>query len=519
MVGRQSRRAFFKHAARLAAYSGLATTLGLDAAAQQPDSALETFARSLSANNWGQILRPGDAEHAKVKYYNGRFDCVKTKAVFRPSSAEGVLRIVEWARQNRRKFSVRGAGHSFEGKSCHPDLVIDMSGMKKLVFKPEGTLEVEAGVVLGDVYNTLSPAGHILPAGTCPSVGIVGHTLGGGIGDYLPMFGFAAQSLQEVTLVTFGGTMLRVSDQAITLLGGAPLPPNMPRPADLMKVLRGGGQGTFGIVTNMTLRTHDVRNFKLGSFHFDSVGATLSAAKAVGVIRAWQSWRQALPQPLHALTSAKLNLSRDNARYGIEIMGLFAIPPGSPIDIATVKRSLDSLDRLPELSQKGFVPSLDVAGTIKTFLDDQETSFNPERSKLYGSSSALPRALSKAAVEHMIRNLPSTVWVSMYTSGGASRSGPATSLHPSEFLVEWSTYRPRYDPAAPGRIKKLRTDVVRIAGLEDLAFPNYPDNENRDYFTNRPQLAAVRAAFDPDALSTSSLVSGALPRSVDSVCT
>ena len=212
MVPKRSRRVFLKHMSGLAIASGLAARLSSSALANSGDAALDDLAKTLAENSLGQIVRPGSPDYSKIKYYNARFDCVRTKAYLRPASAEGVLKIVEWAKLNRRTLAIRGGGHSFEGKSSHPDLVLDMSRLTKLSFENSGILEVEAGVLLGDIYKTIAPAGHVPPAGTCPTVGVVGHTLGGGIGDFLPIFGYAAQSLTAATLVTLGGTILKVND-------------------------------------------------------------------------------------------------------------------------------------------------------------------------------------------------------------------------------------------------------------------------------------------------------------------
>jgi hypothetical protein len=211
-------------------------------------------------------------------------------------------------------------------------------------------------------------------------------------------------------------------------------------------------------------------------------------------------------------------LSRNNTGYSIEMMGLIAIPADSSVPMARLRRTLDPLFTLAGLRGREFKQDLNTAATIATFLDDEETTHNPERKNLYGSSSALTAGLSQSALEVMLRNLPTTVYVSMYTSGGAVKTGPQTSLHPSEFLLEWSTYRPERDRAASQTLRRLRTDVMRASGLRDLGFPNYPDDESRNYFTNPDALAAARRVFDPGEVCTSSLVGAVAGRVVDGAC-
>lgn len=513
-----SKRTFLKQTSSLALVTGLAPGFGGQAHAQTPDPALDDLARDLASRTLGQIIRPGQPEHAKIKYYNGRFDCVRSTAYVRPANAQGVQHVLDWAKRNTRKFAIRGGGHSFEGKSCHPELVLDMSRLTRITFKREqSTLEVEAGVRLGEVYKTLGDAEHVLPAGTCPTVGIVGHALGGGIGDFLPMFGYAAQSLTEVRLVTMAGQILTVTDRSVTDPAGAPVRLGDLEPQQFMTALRGGGQGSFGVVTGMTFKTHNVAGWKLASFKLDGASG-VSSPRAIAIIQAWQAWREALPAPMKSMVSAKLNLSRSGSGFGIDISGLIALPADTNTNVADIRRTLDVLFRIPEFGDKAFSPSLTAAGAIKSFLDDGETTNNPKRRMLYGSSSALSAALPPRAVQHLIQNLPATVFASLYTSGGASLDRAATSLHPSEFLVEWTIYSSRRDTAAHRRIRALTSEIVKLAGFKDHGVPNYPDNGARDYFTNRSDLDRLRTLLDRDAMSTSSLLSGGLPRPLDGAC-
>lgn len=505
MGSRHSRRDVLHAAARFAVAAQSGTCLVPTARAQTTDAGLDALARTLTDARAGSLVRPGQADYARVRTYNARFDCVKPKAYIRPTSLQGVQAIVQWARQQRRPFAIRGGGHSFEGKSIHNDIVIDMSRMKRISFEADGTLDAEAGVLLGDVYKTLGAAGYVLPAGTCPTVGIVGHTLGGGIGDFLPMFGYAAQSLTAATIVTLSGHTLHVSDERIDAVGGAALPDGLPPAATVMKVLRGGGQGSLGIVTSMTFKAHDVSKAKLAGFKLE--GSGIPAARAAAIIQAWQAWRTGLDEPTRRLVSSKLNLSRSGG-FSIDMAGLIVIPAASRTTVADIRRTLDPLFRLAEMRTKSFTPSFDVPAAIKSFLDDDETTNNTRRRLLYGSSSAFPGALRKEAVDHLVQALPASIFASLYTSGGRSKAGPANSLHASEFLVEWTTYSARRDNDAHRRIRALNAEVARRAQFADLGFPNYPDNDVRDYFPNAADVAALRQVFDPDNLSTSSLLGG-----------
>jgi hypothetical protein len=505
MADDHSRRTFLKRASSLATATALAGGLAPAAKAQPADPAIDDLSNALAERSAGQVVRPGAAGHSRIKYYNARFDCVKSTTYVRPTTAEGVQKALLWANENRRTLAIRGGGHSFEGKSSHPELVLDMSGMKRLSFDPNGTLDIEAGVLLGEVYKTLGAAEHVLPGGTCPTVGLVGHTLGGGIGDFLPIFGFAAQVLKSVTLVTMAGAKLKVSDDELVFDPGGPRPASDISARSLMKALRGGGQGAFGVVTNMTFKAPSVRDFKLASFKLDRAsGVSLSGALAI--LGAWQTWRMKLPKNQRSMVSAKLNLNRPGGGYEIDISGLIAIPDSSNATVSEIQRSLDPLFQRAEFRGKEFRPSLSAAGAIRTFLDDSETTNNTSRKMLYGSSSALDRPLSENAMRYLLQNLGGRIFVALYTSGGASIDGVQTCLHPSEFLIEWTTYLSQRDAGAHKRIRELRTGVVKAAGIPDRGFPNYPDDGLRDYFTNKSEIEALKEQLDPGRISTSALL-------------
>lgn len=507
MARMKSRRTFLADISRVAAASALAGGIGGTASAQgtgqATEAALKELADSFKANAWGQIVRPGGAGYNKITYYNARFDCLKRTTFLRPANAEGVRDIVTWANRHGRTLAIRGGGHSFEGKSSHPDLVIDMSHLTKHTFK-DGVLEVQAGVVLGDVYKTLSPKGFVLPAGTCPTVGIVGHTLGGGIGDFLPMFGYAAQSLTAATLVTMGGSILDVSEDDITVRGDGDVPARDLKGPDLLRLMRGGGQGTFGVVTSMTFKAHDVRQAKLGNFKIAAT-SPVSAVRAIAILKAWQDWRVGSPESMQSLVSAKLNLSRDGSGYGIDIAGLIVIPADAKTTMAEIRKSLAVLFQMPDLQRKTFKDNISVPAAIQSFLDTDETTRNPKRRFLYGSSSSMERALPLPALTFLIQTLSAPIFASLYTSGGNSKKGVATSLHPSEFLIEWSTYSPRRNATAHRDIRALNAEMMKRAGFDDHAFPNYPDADARDYSPDKERISMLRAQFDPKTISTSSL--------------
>ena len=119
-------------------------------------------------------------------------------------------------------------------------------------------MSVGAGAIWMDAYNAVTTvAGRYVQGGGCTTVGVGGLTLGGGFGSFSKGFGTAAANLLEAEVVTADGTVRIV---------------NAFQDPDLFWALKGGGGGTFGVVTRFTLRTHELPGY------FGGVSATISAS-------------------------------------------------------------------------------------------------------------------------------------------------------------------------------------------------------------------------------------------------
>ena len=125
---------------------------------------------------------------------------------------EDVQACVSAAAAGGMPIAACSGGHSYAGHST-PDsaLIIDLSGMSSVQVNADGTAVIGAGARLIDVYTALAAAGRCLPAGSCPSVGIAGLTLGGGIGVLSRMYGLTCDRLVPATVVTADGASRTVS--------------------------------------------------------------------------------------------------------------------------------------------------------------------------------------------------------------------------------------------------------------------------------------------------------------------
>ncbi|MEU6406261.1 FAD-binding oxidoreductase [Streptomyces sp. NPDC046985] len=245
--------------------SPAASATGRRAAGAQAPPDWASLGRELD----GAVVRPGDSGWTTARQlYNTRFDSLKPAAVAYPAHADDVRTVLSYARAHRLRVAVRNGGHSYAGWSSGDGrLILDVS--KLAAVRASGTSAVVgAGAKLIDVYRTLTAKGVTIPAGSCPTVGVSGLTLGGGHGVVSRAYGLTCDSLTQATLVTADGRQV-VADAT--------------QNADLFWALRGAGNGAFGVVTELRFRTHPAPQAVSGYL-------TWPWAKAAAVLAAWQEW-------------------------------------------------------------------------------------------------------------------------------------------------------------------------------------------------------------------------------------
>ncbi|HUC15758.1 MAG TPA: FAD-binding oxidoreductase, partial [Acidimicrobiales bacterium] len=196
-------------------------------------------------------------------------------------NANDVARCITFARDHRLPIAARSGGHSYAGYSTTTGLVIDVSLMSRLTMaagasKTGWIATVGAGARLIDVYSGLEQQGFSIPAGSCPTVGIAGLALGGGIGVMDRLWGLTSDNIVGLEIVTAAGEIVR-ADAANN--------------ADLYWACRGGGGGNFGIVTE----------FRFSAFPLTATAlffATWPWEAARQLLPAWLEWAPAGPDEL-----------------------------------------------------------------------------------------------------------------------------------------------------------------------------------------------------------------------------
>ena len=165
-------------------------------------------------------------------------------AIIRAADIADVQAVVNAARETGTPLAVRGRGHSAAGHGTIDDgLVLDMTALTDLQIDPMGrTARAGAGLTAGEYVRAAAAHGLTTPFGDSASVGIVGLTLGGGMGLLSRKLGMTIDWLLGVEIVTADGDLHLVDAD---------------HEPELFWALRGGG-GNFGVVTALTFRLEEV---------------------------------------------------------------------------------------------------------------------------------------------------------------------------------------------------------------------------------------------------------------------
>ena len=266
--------------------SGTASTAGAtaDGAASGVRAAAPGATRSPSPADWtalgrdlsGPLVRPGESSYTVSKrLFDPRFDSLHPAGIAYCRNPHDVATCLAFVRKFGIPVAARCGGHSYAGWSSGSGLVIDVTRMSG-VNVSGSTATVGAGTRLIDFYNGLAAHGRGVPGGSCPTVGIAGLTLGGGIGVVSRAYGLTSDNVKSLQIVTADGQVRTC---------------NSSQNSDLFWACRGGGGGNFGVVTSFTFGTHPVGQIVLFFLSWPW-------SQAARVISAWQSWAPHAPDAL-----------------------------------------------------------------------------------------------------------------------------------------------------------------------------------------------------------------------------
>lgn len=269
-----------------------------------------------------------------------------------------VVAAVDFAREHRLRLVVRSGGHSYQGTSNAPDsLLVWMRGMNAIEMHdafvaagcegsaaPQRAVSVGGGALWAQVYDAVSTqAGGYVQGGGCLSVGVAGLVQSGGFGSFSKRYGLASSSLLEAEVVTADG-QVRIANACTH--------------PDLFWGLKGGGGGSLGIVTRLTLRVHELPD------DFGAVNLTIRAKSAsafrtlIGMVLGF--YAEALMNPHWG---EQIRLRRDNT---VQVSMVFQGLTRSQAQ-AVWQPFRDALARAPDDFEVDFAPLAIVSTTAREF--------------------------------------------------------------------------------------------------------------------------------------------------------
>jgi FAD/FMN-containing dehydrogenase len=477
---RVDRRSFVVRAGGLAA-TGAGLALGL-------------APRALSASSppLGELVRevrtvivPADPGYDRARRsWNARFDGIRPAAVVIPASTKEVKAVVRWARRHGVHLALRSGGHSYAGLSSTTGVVVDLSRLSGVALRADGTALVGAGARLRDVYTALWRSRRGIATGSHPTVGLGGLALGGGQGFASRAHGLTCDNVTAVHIVTADGRLRKCSASA---------------DPDLFWALRGGGAGSFGVVTAFVVRTFAVE--RVTTFNVEWPWG--AAEEALG---AWQAFMRGAPDAVSSVFALRVPQATGGtpkaavngqmlAPRGETVAALAALTSvGSPVQVNVVERPWDIAVRYFE-------------------------GGGGSRARLVAKSALARQPLTPAAIHELAVAVESKHrdprlrggGIVLFAYGGAIGSVPSTAtafvhrdaLLSLEYVALWQQASVNVENASRGWVRDAHAALRPHVSGE--AVQNYADTDlagwKRAYYgANLPRLVSVKRRYDPGNL-------------------
>ena len=444
----------------------------------------------LSSKMHGKLVLPAQSEYAQAKLsFNPLFDTNNPGAVAQVVDAADVQQCIAFAREKGLTIAARSGGHSYAGYST-PDkgLVVDLGNLNTIRVNGDNTADIGAGCRLADVYATLGGKGVCIPGGSCPSVGIGGLTLGGGIGVLARLHGLTCDSLLSADIVLPDGTVKTVSAAD---------------DEDLFWALRGGGGGNFGIVTSFKFRTYAAPDINVFALKF-------GAGSVAKVLAGWQEFMPSAPKELW--TTCVVSAGNPSS---CRISGSFV---GSESAAASILAKLKAAVKVAPISASGSKKSyLDAmryfAGcstktTAQCHLAKPGGPGQLERESLYASSRIVEAPIADTSKVDSLLHPYRGVDLLFDSLGGqvSELRNDETAFAHRSAIASIQIYKSCSNAtraAATRDVGDIQKALGAIAGQGAYANyidPNQADWKTATYGANLAKIQAVTTKYDPDAV-------------------
>ncbi|OAL39939.1 hypothetical protein AYO20_00852 [Fonsecaea nubica] len=201
------------------------------------------------------VYEPGEEDYERyIATSNLIYRFSTPPCVVQPKCACDVRDVIRIAKPRKIPVTIKNGGHSYAGGSTtNIGILMELGLMNDVILDMTPgaeTATVKGGALWFNVYKKLTSKrvdgkhldGWVVNGGRCPTVGVSGFMLGGGLSPFTRSFGMGCDTVKEFTIVTATGDEVTVSEHT-----------GNKDKDNLFWALRGAGGGNFGVVVEMKL--------------------------------------------------------------------------------------------------------------------------------------------------------------------------------------------------------------------------------------------------------------------------
>lgn len=399
-------------------------------------------------------------------------------------NVKDVIAGVQFAAEAGLGVSIQSTGHGIQQPADNALLIITSQMTNVELDAKAQTAKAEAGTMWKHVVEAGAPFGLAPLLGSAPHVGVMGYTLGGGIGWLARRYGLAVDSVIALDIVTPDGTLRHASAT---------------ENSDLFWGVRGGG-GNFGVVTSIEFKLYPVASIYGGQLMYPGESAR-------DVLRFFRDWIKTAPDELTSSMSV-MNIPNfptiPEAMRGKQMVLVQAVYTGDASEgAAQIQKWIDW--RAPMQNTFHTMPFTEI-GTV---------SNDPvEPAPGYGSMETL-EDFSDEAIEVILRHVlkpgsPIMRAELRHLGGAISRVDPASNAFSNRdaqlFLIFGGIApTPEVKNVMKAAFQELRQDVkpyIRGSVYQNFMGAGEATNRGKDGYSPETyqRLVALKAKYDPQNL-------------------
>lgn len=392
---------------------------------------------------------------------------------------EDVRNAILWAKRYDVAIRIRSGGHHYEGYSTGNDvMVIDVSGLNDIVVdETGGSVTIGGGVRNRELYEALGQKGYAFPGGGCPTVGVVGFTLGGGWGYSCRLLGLGCDHLKEVVLIDAKGREIVANEQSHQ---------------ELFWALRGSGGGQFGVVVRMTFNLPPKRD-KATLLRLEYHDATLEEQTQM-----FELWQEKLP---YLCPEVNFKLSFYNSKEKGMGMLLIGVYYG---DIEEAHRILEPFKRIGRHLHIMVEPMSVLE--VNRWIQDAHPDYEHYKS----SGRFVSQDFTKAEIEKLLKMLEKRAEGAVYTALSCYGLGGAVATKTQDemaFYYRQSKYILGFQSVWEDNAYSLANKewflqrFKKIEAMTEGSFVNFPlgelENFEKSYYgEHAKQLKLIKKQYD-----------------------